>query len=342
MNKPSPQLRVTLLLPLLLGCAATLLAGVQALAHELRPAYLELRERSAGEFAVMWKTPMRGDLRLSLWPEFSGQVEPTTDITSVRSNDAAVQKWRIRTTEPLRGQSITIAGLRGTMTDALVRIEFADGASWVKRLTAMEPAAVIPARQGAWQLAVVYVRMGLEHILLGVDHLLFVLGLLLIVRQRSMLLKTITAFTIAHSITLAIATLGYASAPVAPLNAAIALSILFLGPEIVRVWRGETSFTIRHPWVVAFAFGLLHGFGFASGLSTTGMARAAIPQALLWFNVGVELGQLSFVAVILALIRSFAVLEVRWPVLVARSPGYAVGACGAFWSIQRTLMIFGR
>jgi hypothetical protein len=128
--------------------------------------------------------------------------------------------------------------------------------------------------------------------------------------------------------------------PLPPLNAAIALSILFLGPEIVRVWRGETSLTIRQPWVVAFAFGLLHGFGFASGLSTTGMARLAIPQALLWFNVGVELGQLTFVGLILALERAFRTLEMHWPVWMARAPGYVVGVCGAFWFIQRTVLMF--
>jgi hydrogenase/urease accessory protein HupE len=177
--------------------------------------------------------------------------------------------------------------------------------------------------------------------MLGVDHLLFVLGLLLIVGSRMMLLKTITSFTVAHSITLAIATLGYASAPLPPLNAAIALSILFLGPEIVRSWRGETSLTIRYPWVVAFMFGLLHGFGFASGLSTTGMPSVELPLALLFFNVGVELGQLVFVAVVLMLGRSFAILEMRWPLWVERAPGYAVGICGAYWTIQRTIILIG-
>lgn len=156
-----------------------------------------------------------------------------------------------------------------------------------------------------------------------------------------MLLKTITSFTVAHSVTLALATLGYASAPVPPLNAAIALSILFLGPEIVRSWRGETSFTIRHPWVVAFAFGLLHGFGFASGLTTMGLPPDEIPLALLLFNVGVELGQLFFVLLIVLLERSFRTLEIRWPRFVASLPGYAVGVLGAFWTIQRTAMLVG-
>ena len=184
-------------------------------------------------------------------------------------------------------------------------------------------------------------RLGVEHILLGVDHLLFVLGLLLIVGDRWMLVKTITSFTVAHSITLAIATLGYASAPLLPLNAAIALSILFLGPEIVRKWRGETSFTIRHPWIVAFAFGLLHGFGFASGLTTMGLPQAEIPLALLLFNVGVEVGQLFFVGLILGLERAFRTLEIRWPRFVEALPGYAVGSLGAYWTIQRTLVLLG-
>jgi hypothetical protein len=156
-----------------------------------------------------------------------------------------------------------------------------------------------------------------------------------------MLLKTITSFTVAHSITLAIATLGYASAPLDPLNAAIALSILFLGPEIVRRWRGETSFTIRHPWVVAFAFGLLHGFGFASGLTTMGLPQAEIPLALLLFNVGVEIGQLFFVVTILLLERAFRTLEIHWPRLIEAQPGYAVGSLGAYWTIQRTLVLLG-
>ena len=171
----------------------------------------------------------------------------------------------------------------------------------------------VAASRGLLAVAGAYFKLGIEHILFGVDHLLFILGLLLIVKDRWMLVKTVSSFTVAHSITLAIATLGYARAPEPPLTAAIALSILFLGPEIVRSQRGETSLTIRHPWVVAFAFGLLHGFGFASGLTTMGLPRAEIPLALLLFNLGVEAGQLLFVIVVLLLERSFRMLEVRLP-----------------------------
>jgi len=154
-----------------------------------------------------------------------------------------------------------------------------------------------------------------------------------------MLLKTVTAFTVAHSITLAIATLGFASAPVAPLNAVIALSILFLGPEIVRSCRAETSFTIRHPWVVAFAFGLIHGFGFASALTSAGLPAKDLPLALLSFNIGVEIGQVAFVMLIVLLERSFRQLQIRWPGWIEALPGYAVGSFGAFWTIERTAIL---
>jgi hydrogenase/urease accessory protein HupE len=197
----------------------------------------------------------------------------------------------------------------------------------------------IAATRGLPAIAVGYVVAGIHHILLGIDHLLFVLGLLLIVRDRFVLVKTVSAFTLAHSLTLAVATLGYASVSAAPLNAAIALSILFLGPEIVRSWRGETSFTLRHPWVVAFAFGLLHGFGFASGLTTMGLPGAEIPLALLMFNLGVEAGQLLFVVVIVLLERAFRVLEVRWPRAIEMLPAYAVGSLGAYWTIQRVAIL---
>jgi hydrogenase/urease accessory protein HupE len=216
-----------------------------------------------------------------------------------------------------------------------------DGRKWTTIARPSQPWVEVAASQSWWEVMGTYIVEGNRHILFGADHLLFVLGLLLIVKNRWMLLKTVTAFTVAHSITLAIATFGYAEAPVPPLNAAIALSILFLGPEIVRSWRGEASFTIQHPWVVAFAFGLLHGFGFASALTGAGLPRADLPLALLSFNIGVELGQLGFVALVLALERSFPILEIRWPRWAQALPGYAVGSLGAFWTIQRVAILLG-
>jgi hydrogenase/urease accessory protein HupE len=189
------------------------------------------------------------------------------------------------------------------------------------------------------EVARAYLLHGIQHIVYGIDHLLFVFGLLLIVKDRWMLVKTVTAFTVAHSLTLAIATLGYASAPAVPLNAAIALSILFLGAEVARQRRGETSVGIRYPWVAAFVFGLLHGFGFASALTGAGLPRSELPLALLTFNAGVEVGQLAFVVLVLLLDRSFRQLQLRFPRWLEAAPCYLIGTAGAFWTIQRVVIM---
>jgi hypothetical protein len=311
-------------------------------AHELRPAYLELRQTAPDAYDVLFKVPGGGEnLRLGLYAEFPDDCVKVTPPRTASVEGAFTERWSVRRPGGLAGGTIRIKGLAESATDVLVRLQSLDGRSQIIRLTPDASSFVVPAAPSFWRVAATYARLGRDHILLGVDHLLFVLGLLLIVPNRLMLVKTITSFTLAHSLTLGVATLGYASAPLAPLNAAIALSILFLGPEIVRHQRGETSLTIRHPWVVAFAFGLLHGFGFASGLTTIGIPKGEIPVALLFFNVGVEAGQLGFVALVLLMERSFRALEIKWPRLVELSPGYAVGAFGAFWTIQRTVMMFG-
>ena len=326
--------------------AALLLAALvtpsAAWAHEARPAYLEIKETAPGRFSVLWRTPVLAGMRLPvalyLPKDVSNMGEPTVQELA----DSLVERRSIDAgPNGLAGRRIEFVGLQLTITDVLIRVELLDGRHWTTIARPSEPWIEIAAAQSGLAVAGTYIVQGIRHILLGADHMLFVLGLLLIVKDRWMLLKTVTAFTVAHSITLAIATLGYAEAPVLPLNAAIALSILFLGPEIVRSWRGETSFTIRHPWVVAFAFGLLHGFGFASALTGAGLPRQDLPLALVTFNVGVELGQLGFIALILALERSFRMLEVRWPRWVEAAPAYAVGSLGAFWTIQRLALMFG-
>jgi hydrogenase/urease accessory protein HupE len=310
-------------------------------AHEVRPGYLELREGSPGRYEMLWKRPARGEVMLQLDPVFPEACKITGPGSLETAPGAMLTRATMVCRDGLQGLSITIAGLEATMTDVLIRVYHADGAMETHMLRPVSPTAMIGAAGSSGQRAVAYLRLGVEHILMGVDHLLFVLGLLLIVSSRLMLVKTITSFTVAHSITLAIATFGYASAPMVPLNAAIALSILFLGPEIIRSQRGETSLTIRHPWVVAFAFGLLHGFGFATGLTTMGLPRAEIPLALLLFNLGVEAGQLFFVLIILLLARSFRILKISWPRWVEAVPAYTVGGLGAYWTIQRSLILLG-
>jgi hypothetical protein len=320
--------------------ALSLLASPLA-AHETRPGLLEITESGPETYSLLWKRPSGGEVEIRIAPVVPESCRFAAPDRQQLTPGAEIVRGTLECPGGLAGKTLRIGGLETTITDVLVRIHHADGRLETHVLRPVTPAVVLGGATSGGQRAMGYLRLGVEHILLGVDHLLFVLGLLLIVTDRWMLLKTVSAFTLAHSITLAIATLGYASAPGPPLNAAIALSILFLGPEIVRRWRGESSFTIRHPGVVAFAFGLLHGFGFASGLASMGLPQAEIPLALLLFNVGVEAGQLFFVAVILGLERSFRVLEIRWPRWAEALPGYTVGALGAFWTIQRTVMLFG-
>jgi hydrogenase/urease accessory protein HupE len=310
--------------------AAALLWACLCAAHEVRPAYLELRETAPGEYGVLWKTPMQGDARLALEAQIV-ESEKTSPIVKRIAPGAAIETWTVRAPQ-LRGQSLRIDGLEGTMTDALVRIEFADGSAWTERLTPRRPAATIPAKESAFAVAATYLALGVEHILAGIDHLLFVLGLLLLARSRWRLLWTVTAFTAAHSITLALATLGVVNVPQSPVEAVIALSIAFVAVEILRARQGNPGIAARSPWVVALAFGLLHGFGFAGALSEVGLPPGQIPLALLFFNVGVELGQLAFIAAVLGAAWIVRGLHMRWFELV---PPYAIGSVAMFWVFQR-------
>jgi hydrogenase/urease accessory protein HupE len=322
--------------------ACLLFAVAIAAAHEARPAYLEIKETAPGQFSVLWRTPVLSGMRLPIILKLPEDVKNLQEPTVQELADSLVERRAIDAgPNGLAGKRIEFVGLQASITDVLVRVEMLDGRKWTTIARPSQPWAEIAASQTWIGVVGTYIVQGIRHILFGADHMLFVLGLLLIVKDCWMLLKTVTAFTLAHSITLAVATLGYAEVPVLPLNAAIALSILFLGPEIVRSWRGETSFTIRHPWVVAFAFGLLHGFGFASVLTSAGLPRHDLPLALVSFNVGVELGQLGFIVLVLALERSFRILDVRWPRWVQAVPGYTVGSLGAFWTVQRLAILFG-
>jgi hypothetical protein len=269
-------------------------------------------------------------------PTSTRTVVPQVEGAGAHAIRYAVQGMHRVDGEVLVGQEIRIDGLGRLQIDVMVRLAFADGWTHSAILRPASPSLRHPGqRPSRSSLLPTYLTLGVEHILGGVDHLLFVLGLLFLVRDRWMLVKTITSFTIAHSITLAIATLGYAQAPVDALNVLIAMSILFLGPEIVRRVRGQRSLTIDHPWIVAFAFGLLHGFGFASGLLELGLPRSEIPLALLMFNVGVEIGQLGFVAILLAVGASLGALGLRGAAWTSLVPAYIIGSLGAYWTIDR-------
>ena len=313
----------------------------EAFAHESQPGLLELRQLGPDRYEVIWRAPIYygkpHPAKLELPADWQTIGEPTLR----QLPDSALHRRVVDLAGgSINGSVIRFPGLQATITDVFVRISRLDGSEATQVVRPTQPFAELRGERPWYVSSGEYLMLGFNHILMGIDHLLFVLGLLVIVSGRHMLVKTITAFTVAHSITLGLATLGYASVPGPPLNAAIALSILFLGPEVARVWRGQTSFTIRHPWVVAFAFGLLHGFGFASGLSTVGLPQAEIPLALLMFNIGVEIGQLVFVLLMLSGFHSLKVLAFHWPRWVDFVPGYTIGSLGAYWTIQRTLMMF--
>ncbi len=364
---------------LLFAVLCLLLSGAVARGHEVRPAFLELKERAPGEFDVLWKVPAPGGIPLAgeeipheqrvlppsdpnatqtmpcgcpaptaeqlrrgmlpIHPALPKDAEIISLVRTERIQGAELKRWTIRTgPRGLEGWEVAVHGLAATMVDVLVRVQLTDGRVITRLLRPDAPSFLFSAEDTA-PPARAYFTLGVEHILLGIDHLLFVLALILIVRGKGLLVKTITAFTIAHSITLALATLGIVHVPAAPVEAVIALSIVFVAAEIIRSRRGQTGLTERAPWLVAGAFGLLHGFGFAGALAEVGLPQGDIPLALLLFNLGVEAGQLAFVALVLVLtapVRQSRLPLPQWARLV---PPYAIGSVAMFWVLQRITLL---
>lgn len=321
---------------ILWGLAVAFLSS-GASAHEVRPAYLELKQTAPDAFDVLWKVPALGDnLRLGLYVRLPESAENLSEPRGMFLGGAHFERWSIRHATALVGETIHIDGLQTTLTDVLVRIERLDGATQVVRLMPESPSLVVEAAPSRWQVAWTYLVLGVEHILLGIDHLLFVLALVLLVKGWRRLVETITSFTVAHSITLAFATLGFVHVPGPPVEACIALSIVFVAAEIIRSRQGRPGLTEQAPWLIAFTFGLLHGLGFAGALSEVGLPEQAIPLALLFFNVGVELGQLAFVAAAALVIWLAGRAPVKTPSWTWRLAPYAIGSLAMFWVIERT------
>ena len=322
-------------------CVAVAASAEVTQAHELRPAYLEIRQSGEESYDVLWKVPAKGDLRLGLYVRVPEDCTELEARTVYQTGDASIERWTMQCPGGLPNKSIVIDGLATTLTDVLVRLEWLDGRRQTLRLNAAQPSFVVESAPNWQQLAVAYASLGIKHILLGVDHLLFVVGLMLVVRSLGKLVKTITAFTVAHSITLGLAVLGVVTVPSRPVDAAIALSIVFLAAEILHARRGNFGLTFRYPWIVAFAFGLLHGLGFAGALTTLGLPAVDIPLALLFFNVGVEIGQLLFVLFFLLLTWSLRTLEVKWPTWSDPLPAYLIGTLATCWFFDRVAVIVG-
>ncbi len=326
-------------LVLIIALAGVLGISATALGHALQPGYLELRLIDKDLYAALWKVPATSGRPMPISARLPENCDPRTPGQLVWDGLAHVTRWTAKCPGGLEGGMIHIEGLDRTTTDVLVRFDFADGENQAHRLAASDPSFRVPAQPSNLDVVQTYSLLGIEHILRGIDHLSFVLALLLLVKGTRRIIATVTAFTLAHSLTLAGATLGFVHLAGPPIEAVIALSIVFVAAEIIHSRRGNPGLTERSPWIVAFIFGLLHGFGFAGALAEVGLPKSAIPIALLCFNLGVEIGQLLFIASVFAIIalaqqitRRINVPRPTWAWAV---PPYAIGSLSVFWVIQR-------
>ena len=306
-------------------------------AHEVRPGYLELVRGEDGTIALLWKAPMQGGVVFPIAPVLPEKCHDRAPPSREEVTATLVERRSLDCGDGLGGETIAIAGLERTLTNVIVRVDL-PGMHATVMLKPDAPSLTIGAVAPWTRVARDYLWLGITHILFGVDHLLFVLGLVLIVASSWRLVQTVTAFTVAHSVTLALATLGVVHVPQRPVEAAIALSIVFLAVEIVHGLRGRKGLAHAAPWLVAFTFGLLHGFGFAGALAEVGLPAEDIPLALLFFNLGVEVGQLAFLAAIFAVHWLWTISQ-RFVRFDARRlealPAYAIGAVASFWLIDR-------
>jgi hydrogenase/urease accessory protein HupE len=325
---------------LVLVAVGLLSDAAPARADEFKPGYLQLTQLDHQTYDVLWKIPSIDEsTTLKVKPQFPNGTEALTEVRSTFSRGVTVLRWRIRVPEGLDGKAIFFSQLSETRIDVLARLVRLDGTVQLERILPVSPSFVARPSPGPLEVVTTYTVLGIEHILSGFDHLLFVLALVLLVPGTRRLLVTITAFTAAHSLTLGGSTLGWLHVPGPPVEASIALSIVFVASEIVHARQGRYSVTQHYPWVVAFTFGLLHGFGFAGALAEVGLPQSSIPIALLFFNVGVEIGQLVFVGAVLAVMavgwRAGQRLRFSQPAWLWRIGPYAIGALASFWLVER-------
>lgn len=328
---------------LLAGLLLALAAPQAASAHEVRPALIQITESGPRDYDVVWKQPMVGDLTIHLVPHLSsGAIDRPADGEDIQPG-FAIRTWHVKAGAPLDGQTVSVEGLPQTVTDVLLRISTADGKVVNDVLRPADPSRTLALAAPKGLHLPAYMRLGIMHILTGFDHLMFVLGLLLLIGPSWRLVKAVSAFTVAHSITLALAALGYVHFPSAVIEACVALSIVFVACELVPIPGRPESLTRRYPWLIAFTFGLLHGLAFAGALAEVGLPAGEEPMALFLFNVGVEIGQLVFIAAALAVILALRWVRARltWnSAAFARvAPAYVIGGCSAFWLIQRIFAV---
>lgn len=317
------------------------LTGV-ASAHPLAPTLLELRELDGGRVEVRWKASRLSAPGAIVMPVLPERCRAAGEPATTLAEDSVTRSWTV-VCDPagLVGEEVGFEGLGEARIDGLVRVTLADGRLIRGVVRAASPLLAIPERQQRIDIMRGYVIMGFEHIVTGIDHLLFVTGLLLLVHGRRQLLETITAFTVGHSLTLSLAALDLIRVPSGPTELLIALSVFLLAVELAREPDAPPSLLRRRPWAMALAFGLLHGLGFAGALHEIGLPPGDVPLALFAFNLGIEIGQLAFVAVLLAAAALLRRLHVAWPAWVLRIPLYTMGSLAAFWCFERAAALLG-
>jgi len=314
------------------------LSSLFSMADEIKLSYLEIKENKPQYYSVLLKVASKDDQKLPIDMLMPKECSLTLPKTSRLINSTYLESWQMKCNEGLTDKTLLIEGLKSTDTELLFRLELLSGISHSILLSPTNSSYHIPKDDSSWQIVQTYTWLGITHILIGFDHLLFVFALLLIVKNMRRLLWTVTAFTLAHSLTMAVSTLGIAHIPQAPVEAIIALSILFLAMEIMHEKQGKVGLTSLYPWLIAFIFGLLHGFGFAGALAEIGLPQQAVTLALVFFNIGVELGQLVFVATVVLMV--VILQRLTYPALLDKlqtAVVYMIGGVSAFWLIERTL-----
>lgn len=319
-----------------------LASGSLASAHEVRPAHLKVTETSLGRYLVTWKVPaLSGSQRIAIDPQFAADVKVETDASSAFTGGASIESFQIIREQGLAGTDIVFANLPATMIDVLVEVSFLDGRYHSVIVRPHDPVFAVPRRESDWAIFSSYLVLGVEHILFGWDHLLFVLGLTLLVTDRRRLLWAVTGFTVAHSITLSLAMLDIVHVPSPPVETIIALSIVLLAVENIRLQRdGLESLATKSPWLISVVIGLVHGLGFAGALSEFGLPGHAKIVALFSFNLGVELGQVSFIVVVLGFAAIIAKASSAALPKLQTAAITLVGVMGAFWFVERVVGFF--
>jgi hydrogenase/urease accessory protein HupE len=316
---------------------ALVLFSWRAEAHRLAPSLLEIRELSPERISVLWQTPLLRASGSALRPALPARCRPLGAPRIARTEVALSQRWELRCEEPgLVGSELAVEGLAGSGTDVLIQVSLLDGRRIRAVASARAPRFTVPVRERPTRVIADYARLGIAHLATGPEHLLFVTGLLLLVSGGRRILLAVTAFTLGHSATLALAVLDVATLPSNLVEVGIAASLVALGVELATQGPDRHG----HPWLLALLFGLLHGFGFAGALRQAGLPADAIPLTLFSFNLGIEIGQLAFVALALntfSLARPF--LD-RLPAGIGRVPIHAIGSLGVFWCLERGAALF--